>query len=143
MKEISIAGLVLVLIGAVSLIFRSSVLANTPAAVSVQVIAGLLLLWGRLTLGRRGFHASAEPTEGGLINTGPYRYLRHPMYASLLYFFWAGLFCHLSIINVGLTLGVTTGLFIRMWAEEHLVTKKYPEYKLYAKKAKIIFPFII
>jgi protein-S-isoprenylcysteine O-methyltransferase Ste14 len=143
MKETSIAGLVLCSIGAVSLIFRSSVLANTSVAISVQVMACLLLLWGRLTLGRRGFHVSAEPTEGGLINTGPYRYLRHPMYTSLLYFFWAGLFCHLSIINFGFVLAVTTGLFIRMWVEEHLVAQKYPEYKIYAKKAKMIIPFII
>jgi hypothetical protein len=71
MKETSKVGLVLCLIGAVSLIFRGSVLANTLAAISVQVIACLLLLWGRLTLGRRGFHVSAEPTEGALINTGP------------------------------------------------------------------------
>jgi protein-S-isoprenylcysteine O-methyltransferase Ste14 len=143
MKETSIAGVVLCLIGAVGLIFRSSVLANTPAAISVQVIACLLLLWGRLTLGRRGFQVSAEPTEGGIINTGPYRYFRHPMYTSLLYFFLAGLFCHLSIINFGFVLAVSTGLFIRMWVEEQLVTQKYPEYKLYAKRAKIIIPFII
>ena len=140
---IAVLGLGLFFIGVVSLVFQRSVLANTLATQVVQVMAVLLMLWGRLTLGRRGFHASAEATDGGIINKGPYRYLRHPMYVSLLYFFWAGLFCHLSIINFGLTLIVTLGLFIRMWAEEHLVTQKYPEYKIYAKKAKIIIPFIL
>ena len=143
MKKISIACMILCLTGAISLLFRSSVLANSWPAVSVQVFACILLLWGRLTLGRRGFHSSAEPTEGGIIDKGPYRYLRHPMYVSLLYFFWAGFFCHPSIINLGLVVGVTAGLFIRMWQEEHLITQKYPEYNVYAKKAKIILPFII
>ena len=44
----------------------------------------------RITFGRRSFHAAANPTEGGLVTTGPYAYIRHPIYAAILYFVWAG-----------------------------------------------------
>ena len=28
--------------------------------------------------------------RGGLVTTGPYRYVRHPIYAAATYFAWAG-----------------------------------------------------
>jgi len=44
------------------------------------------MLWARLTFGGRSFHAGANPTAGGVVTTGPYRFVRHPIYAAILYF---------------------------------------------------------
>jgi protein-S-isoprenylcysteine O-methyltransferase Ste14 len=62
-----------------------------PITITIQVIAALLMVWARLTFGIRSFHGTANPTAGGLVTTGPYRYIRHPIYAAILYFFWAGI----------------------------------------------------
>ncbi|HEY1872010.1 MAG TPA: isoprenylcysteine carboxylmethyltransferase family protein [Chitinophagaceae bacterium] len=142
LKEASMAGLILAMVSAASLVFLGAIFGNNFGSVSVQIMAGVLMLWARWTMGRRSFHASANPTEGGLVNFGPYRFLRHPIYASILYFVWAGLSSHFSVINFVFTLTVSLGLLIRMRAEEILMLEKYPGYKAYANKTKRILPFI-
>ena len=50
------------------------------------------------------FTVQPTPTAGGLAMTGPYRYLRHPIYAAILYFFGAGIAAHPSpgTVEIGL-----------------------------------------
>jgi len=47
-------------------------IASNPILLVVQASAVLLMLWARVTFGRRSFHATANTTEGGLVTTGPY-----------------------------------------------------------------------
>lgn len=143
LEKTSLAGLAVATIAIVTLVFRESLFATGPVGISIQVLAGVLMLWARLAFGRRSFHASALPTEGGLMTSGPYRVLRHPIYAAILYFVWAGVASHLSISSCVLGLLVTSGLVIRMLAEERLVAEKYPEFAEYAARTKRILPFIV
>lgn len=143
LKFASRAGLGVAVLGLVILVFRESILAIGFIAILVQVLALLLMLWARVTFGRRSFHATADPTEGGLITSGPYYYLRHPIYAAVMYFLWAGIFSHLSLLNVLLGFVATLGLFIRIFAEERLVTERYPNYVEYAARTKRIVPFVL
>jgi protein-S-isoprenylcysteine O-methyltransferase Ste14 len=140
--NLSRAGLGVATAGVIILVFRESLLAFGVMAIGVQVASTLLMLWARLSLGRRSFHAAADATEGGLVTWGPYRYLRHPIYAAVLYFLWAGVLTHLSIINGLSGALVTVGLAVRMRAEERLVAERYPEYAVYAAHTKRIVPFI-
>jgi protein-S-isoprenylcysteine O-methyltransferase Ste14 len=141
--NVSKVGLGIATVGVVFLVFRESLLASGLAAIAVQVASTFLMLWARLSLGIRSFHATADPTEGGLVIKGPYRYIRHPIYAAVLYFLWAGVLSHPDIINGLLGALVMGGLAIRMAAEEHLVAERYPEYKVYAVHTKRIIPFIL
>jgi protein-S-isoprenylcysteine O-methyltransferase Ste14 len=143
LKNSSLAGLAVVIVAVVSLMFTDSLLATQPVGISIQVLAALLMLWARVTFGRRSFHASANPTEGGLVTNGPYKYLRHPIYAAVLYFVWTGVLYHLSLLSCVLGTVVTVGLSIRMFAEERLVAGKYPEYTEYAATTKRVIPFIV
>jgi protein-S-isoprenylcysteine O-methyltransferase Ste14 len=124
------------------LIMRDSILAIGFVAIIIQVLSVLLMLWARFTFGFRSFHASANPTEGGLITSGPYHYLRHPIYAAVIYFLWTGIVSHWSLSNVILGLAATVGLFIRIFAEERLVAKRYPNYEEYARHTKRIIPYV-
>ncbi len=142
-RRSSKAGLAIAALAAVTLVFRESILAGGFVAILVQALAILLMLWARLTFGGRSFHATAEPTEGGLVTSGPYYYLRHPIYAAVMYFLWAAILSHLSMINVLLGLVATIGLFMRILAEEHLVTERYPNYAEYASHTKRIIPFVL
>lgn len=143
LRSVSGAGFVIAVLAAAALIFRQSILAVGFGAVLVQVLAVLLMLWARVTFGRRSFHAIADPTEGGLVTSGPYHYIRHPIYAALIYFIWAGILCHFALMNALLGLIATIGLFIRMAAEEQLVTERYPSYVGYASRTKRIIPFVL
>ena len=143
LKNLSLAGLALALIAILSLLFTQSFFAFEPVGITIQVLAALLMVWARLTFGRRSFHAGATPTEGGLVTTGPYRFFRHPIYAAVLYFAWTGIVVHFSLSTSLLGIALTAGLSIRMLAEERLVAEKYPEYAAYAARTKRVIPYIL
>lgn len=143
LRNASLVGLTIAIIAIVTLVSRESLFASGVVAISVQVLAAMLMVWARLEFGRRSFHAGADPTEGGLVTSGPYRVLRHPIYAALLYFLWAGILSHLSPLNGILGVAATGGLIVRMVAEERLVAERYPEYRTYAARTKRVIPFVV
>lgn len=133
------AVLVLAIVG---LVATRSLLGHGPVAAGLQSAAFLLMMWARVTFGRRSFHYAANPTEGGLVTTGPYRFLRHPIYAAILLFVWTGIATNLSPVSVTLGLVATAMLFLRMAFEESLVRQRYPEYAEYARHTKRVVPFL-
>lgn len=143
LKNGSLIGLAIATFAIVVLVFRESFFASGFVGIVLQILSALLMLWARITFGRRSFHASAAPTEGGVMQTGPYRFLRHPIYAAIIYCTWVGVASHFSIVNCMLGIILTIGLVIRIIAEEHLVTEKYPEYTSYASRTKRVIPFIL
>jgi protein-S-isoprenylcysteine O-methyltransferase Ste14 len=143
LKVGSIIGLFLMIAALVTLIWAHSLLGESPVPVGVQILAVALMVWARLTFGGRSFHAAANPTEGGVVKTGPYRFVRHPIYAAALYFTWAGVLSHISILSVALGICAVAGVMMRIAAEEKLLVERYPEYTEYANRTKRIIPFLI
>src|SRR3954452_21381421 len=130
LKVISIVGLV-VMIGALIGLYKIGVLLTAqPIAIALQLLAVALMVSARVTFGRRSFHAAANPTAGGLVTTGPYRIIRHPIYAAVLYFMWAAAL-------------VTIGALVRMYAEENLLVTAYPDYAAYRARTARVIPFVL
>ncbi|MDQ6654227.1 MAG: hypothetical protein M3Y80_00240, partial [Verrucomicrobiota bacterium] len=94
MKKVSLLGFALLIVGVFLLAENGSVFAKSPLLVAVQIAAAALMIWARLTFGMRSFHAAADPTAGGLVTSGPYRFVRHPIYASICLFCTASLLSH-------------------------------------------------
>lgn len=131
------------MVGGIAALFYSHALfATHPALIAVQIAAALLMIAARITFGRRSFHAGADPTAGGLVTSGPYAYVRHPIYAAVIYFAWAGALSHLSALSVAGAAIITAGAFIRMLSEERLLVEKYPAYADYRRRVKRILPFV-
>ena len=124
------------------LAFQHALLGAGPVTIAIQAAACLLMIWARLTFGLRSFHAAANPTAGGLVTRGPYRYLRHPIYSAVLYFVWAGIAAHPSRATILVALLASGLLGIRMLAEEQLLLERYPEYAEYARRTPRILPFL-
>jgi protein-S-isoprenylcysteine O-methyltransferase Ste14 len=134
---------VAVLVAAVLLLlFRHSLFGRNLGGVAAQVLAGLLMVWARMTFRGRSFHAAADPTEGGLVTTGPYRFLRHPIYAAILLFVVAGVLAHPSPTNALIGIAAVAATAMRIFAEERLLVWKYPEYAVYAARVKRVIPFV-
>lgn len=133
------AVLVLAIVG---LVYTGSLLGHGPVAIGLQVAAFTLMLWARIAFGVRSFHYAANPTEGGLVTTGPYGFVRHPIYAAILLFLWTGIATNLSPVSVALGLVATAMLFLRMVFEESLVRQRYPEYADYARRTKRVVPYL-
>jgi protein-S-isoprenylcysteine O-methyltransferase Ste14 len=101
------------------------------------------MAWARITFGARSFHAAADPTAGDLVTHGPYRFWRHPIYASVVYFVWAGVLSAPAPDSVGVAAVVTGSLVARMLFEEQLLRQHFPDYDAYCARTKRIIPFVL
>jgi protein-S-isoprenylcysteine O-methyltransferase Ste14 len=142
-KVVSLVALVGLVACVVFLFLNHSIFGTGPATVAIQIFAVSLMVWARFAFGVRSFHATANPTAGGLVTRGPYRYIRHPIYAAILYFVWAGIGAHLSVVSVAAGVLASIMSAVRMVAEEKLLVRAYPEYADYARTTTRVFPFLL
>ena len=142
-RYISIVATVVLTIAATVLVLRRGLLATGPISASLQVAGVLLMIWARFTFGVRSFHYAANPTQGGLVTSGPYRYIRNPIYAAAWLIIWVGVAVHWSLPNACLGVVIAAGLALRIACEEQLLRAAYPEYEEYAKRTKRLVPFVI
>lgn len=142
MRAVSLAGLLLMALAVAGLAMRGAFFSSQPLVLVAEGAAAALMLWSRVTFGRRSFHAAANPTAGGLVTTGPYRFIRHPIYTAICLFAWAGVLAHWSVPNAMLGTLLLIGAIARMLCEERLIIDVYPEYREYAKHTKRMLPCI-
>jgi protein-S-isoprenylcysteine O-methyltransferase Ste14 len=141
-KTLSIIGYVGMIGGLLGLAAMRALFSPSPFVISLQVAAHVLFVWARMTFGRRSYHVTANPTEGGLVTGGPYRYIRHPIYTAFCVFAGAGVAAHWSW-GAGLCGGLVIGsALLRMFCEEHLVAARYPEYREYAARTWRVIPYV-
>jgi protein-S-isoprenylcysteine O-methyltransferase Ste14 len=138
----SVAGFAAMAGGIVVLIMARSVFGDGVVPVAVQLFAFGLMVWARMAFGRRSFHPAANPTKGGLVTSGPYRHIRHPIYTAVICFTWAGVLSHLSPLSVLVGVCVAAGAGLRMYAEEVFLVERYPEYAEYAHRTKRMIPHV-
>jgi protein-S-isoprenylcysteine O-methyltransferase Ste14 len=143
-KLLSLFGFLAAIAALVALYGKHAILASEPIGIAVQATAAVFFVWARLTMGWRSFHATANPLERApLVTRGPYRLVRHPIYASLWWFVWAGVADHLTVFNAACAVVIAAGLLLRMVLEERLLAKAYPEYREYSERTRRIIPFVV
>ena len=142
LKALSILGFLGMAGGIIAQLATGNLFSPSAWVIAVQVGAFLLLLWARLAFGGRSFHVAANPTEGGLVTSGPYRYIRHPIYTAFGLFSGAGVVAHCSWAS-GLLGGLVLGCaLLRIFCEEVMVTARYPEYRQYAATTWRMIPCV-
>ncbi len=118
-------------------------LSPAPGAIAAQVAALGLVLWARSAFPPGGFRVQADPGCGTLLRKGPYRFLRHPMYAAALLFLWAAVLAHRSIATVLVGLAATAAVALRILVEERLLRARFPGYAAYARSTRALVPFLL
>ena len=108
-----------------------------------SVVAGvgvLLILFAVVSL-RRVIQIAPEPKSNGeLIQSGPYKYLRHPIYTGIILGV-AGLFLRTPTIWIGIaSLIVVVFLFVKASFEESLLLKSYTGYTEYRARTFGLVP---
>jgi len=114
------------------------------------ILSIVLVMWGVVLL--RGHGGSRSTTEGSpdfewentehLVTTGIYRYIRHPMYSSLLFLAWGALLKFVSPVTLILTVVATIALVLTVRAEEaENIARFGEEYRNYMKKTGRFVPF--
>ena len=133
---------VMMVAGLAGLIMRKSIFSDSLLVIALQGAAAALMVWARITFGRRSFHATADPTAGGLVTDGPYRFIRHPIYTAVCIFVLAGVAAHPSPVSYALAALVVAGAIGRILAEESLLRERYPAYADYSKGTSRMVPFL-
>jgi protein-S-isoprenylcysteine O-methyltransferase Ste14 len=142
-RLISVAATV-VLLGAILLLyFDRSLFSPAPIVIIFQIAAFLLSLWARLTLRLHSFHFAADPTADALVTSGPYRFVRNPIYTAVWLFTWSGIAAHLSLIAIALGLLVLAALVARILCEECHLRERFAAYSAYARRTARLIPFVL
>lgn len=113
------------------------------AGATVCVFGLFVTIWARWTLA--GNWSSDVTFKHGheLVRTGPYRFVRHPIYTGLLVMAlgtalntgW--LRCGLGVVVVGI------GFWVKLKQEERLMLRHFPDaYPAYQKQVKALVPFV-
>ena len=96
----------------------------------------------RTNVQSRGLFAFEKTTK--LVTSGVYRYIRHPMYCSLLLLNWGAFFKSPTWIGTLLASGATFFLIATAKADEKECTRFFGvEYQDYTKDSKMFIPFIL
>lgn len=107
---------------------------------AVAACALLLSVTSRVTLGR---NVSVVPARRNLVTTGPYAYIRHPIYTVVfLTYVSLNLQCF-SVVNLVMTTTVFALFMVKSLAEEAFL-KKDTDYVAYMQKVRYRWiPFVI
>ena len=108
----------------------------------ILVAAGIALsIWARVHIGRNWSPAPALKEEHELITSGPYAYVRHPIYTGIILAALGSV-----LVNPGwaIVLIFVVGMFLwRVKREEALMLQEFPsQYPEYMKKTWALIPFI-
>jgi len=138
----SVLAFVVMVAGLIGMYFTGVLFTASPIVIAFQLSGVALMLWARITFGRRSFHAAASPTSGGIVRTGPYRFIRHPIYTAVLLFAWPAALFYRSAGAVAFAALVSAGALVRMWCEEQLLVRQYPDYAAYARTTMRMIPYV-
>jgi protein-S-isoprenylcysteine O-methyltransferase Ste14 len=136
----------------VLLVVRSGVFKGHHAIVSNPVLQGIgmalflmglgLAVWARVNLGRNWGAPMSEKVDAELVTTGPYRYIRNPIYSGIML---AAIGTAVAVSWYWLVAVALMGAFFVYSAtvEEHTMERLFPgAYPAYKSSTKKLIPFI-
>jgi len=114
-------------------------------AAAALCVAGLAFaVWARVTLGRNWSGVVTLKEEHELVEHGPYRFVRHPIYTGMLIMFFATALLQRHLAGFAGVLLLFASFWIKLGREEKLMLEQFPErYRAYQQRAKRIIPFVI
>ena len=137
-----LAGLVMVA-AVLVLIATGNFYSPSALVIACQVGAVALAVWARRAFAPGQFGATPTPRGEALIRRGPYRWVRHPMYAASLLLIWPTVLSHRSALSLAIGAAVTLVVIPRILDEERQLREAYPEYAEYARSTKALVPFVV
>lgn len=135
--SLTLVGIQFVLIGVIA--FTGPLWPPGWSLRAILAVGGVVGLWALQVMGLRQVKVFPEvPSQGKLIVLGPYRWIRHPMYSSVLLVTLGSPLPYRMLLWVGLVMT----LLVKLGYEERLLRERFPEYEAYRHQTKRLIPFV-
>jgi len=148
-RRIRPVSLIIIVAGGVAIrqLHGSSLAVHSPVLAAVGVIVFLsglgLAVWARVHLGRNWGMPMTERAEPELVTSGPYRFVRHPIYSGIL----------LGMLGTAMATDlyflVAFGIALAYFSysatvEERLLSASFPDaYPRYRAHTKMLIPYVL
>lgn len=118
---------------------------STPQLISwvLLLISIVLALVGFFQLVKRGKPSGSFENTSTIVASGLYRYIRHPLYASLICFSWGAALKNPDLLSLICAAAATLFYFLTAKVEEEEMILKFKAgYRDYIKRTKMFIPFV-
>jgi protein-S-isoprenylcysteine O-methyltransferase Ste14 len=105
----------------------------TPLGWVVAAVGLVLALWAARTMGESLSPFPRPPRRAQLVERGPFRFLRHPIYVGGTLFL-VGLSLVFSLYALALTVLLAVFWFFKARVEERYLAERFPEYGEYRRR---------
>lgn len=106
--------------------------------------SGLLALWALVANRPGNFNIRPTPRHGGtLVTGGPYRWIRHPMYTSVLLAAAGAALKSFKPADALLWLALLGVLLQKAAIEERALVRKFPDYQDYRVRTTRFVPWLV
>jgi len=114
------------------------------ALVGVMLLGLVLTWWARIELGRLWSSAITRKEEHRLVDTGPYAFVRHPIYTGIIIALLATAATEATMLAYLGAVLITIGLWVKARAEERFLSAELgPEsYESYRRRVPMLVPFL-
>jgi protein-S-isoprenylcysteine O-methyltransferase Ste14 len=115
-----------------------------PLGMILATIGILLGLWGIVAMKPANVSILPDVRKNScLVITGPYRFIRHPMYTGLLMLCLGAVVSRPSILLFVLWICLVITLLAKSRYEESLLTRSFSDYAAYKSKTWRFIPYIL
>ena len=109
---------------------------------AVIVLGFAITWWARVTLGRLWSGDVARTKNHHVVDRGPYRFVRHPIYTGIILAAIATALIRGGVRSLAGAAGITLGLYLKARLEERFLGQALGEpYTAYARRTPMLVPF--
>jgi protein-S-isoprenylcysteine O-methyltransferase Ste14 len=119
------------------------IIARQPLWLALEVAGLALGGWALLSMRGGPFNIVPDPkVTGALVQHGPYRLIRHPMYSALLLMTLALVCDTPSVFRWLLWVVLLVNFIAKLSYEEQLLAARYESYRAYQSMTRRLIPFV-
>jgi protein-S-isoprenylcysteine O-methyltransferase Ste14 len=117
--------------------------ARNPLLLAAEVAGFALIAWAGWTMRTSKLNILPDVRANAtLVRSGPYAFIRHPMYSALLLIALALVLDDFSPIRLALWVVLLVDLILKLTYEESLLVGRFPEYAAYRQDSRRLIPFV-
>lgn len=114
-----------------------------PLGLIILISGTYVNIKGRIDLGLNWANQVTIYTDQKLITTGIYKYIRHPLYGSIIFMFYGACLIYPNYLAfLSNTLIFIPFMYYRARQEETLLKEKFSDHNNYSEKTGMLFPKI-